>query len=86
MFTLLSVSNQDEGVPNTACGAAFGKEGEWNCLTIQGALPHLKSRSLFVQSAYDQYIIRYGANFTCISKGVSGYTLVHCGAKEMTAI
>jgi hypothetical protein len=42
--------------------------------------------TLFINSAYDQYIIRYGANILCLTEGVSGYSLQDCPEADLKTI
>jgi hypothetical protein len=47
-------------------------------LSTQGAIPYLGVESLFIESAYDQYVIRYGADINCLKQGASGFSLENC--------
>lgn len=83
---IYGVSNRDEGVPNSLCASSQPASKQWYCLTSQGAIPHLAVESLFLQSAYDHYIIRYGGNIRCLAEGSSGYSLEGCDVKDLKII
>ena len=79
------IANKDENLPNSKCVAANPDE-PWECFSIQSALPHLETTSLFLQSSYDQYIINYLMHFNCLKEGVSGYSLADCNSTQMGVI
>jgi hypothetical protein len=77
---MFKVSNVNEGVPNRLCASSQPSSKEWYCLTSQGAIPQLGVETLFLQSSYDHYVIRYGGDIRCLAEGVSGYSLAACQA------
>lgn len=83
---IYKVANRDEGVPSRECAASQPAGREWYCLTTQGAIPHLGVETLFLQSAYDHYIILFGGGIRCLTEGVSGYSLADCAETDLRVV
>jgi hypothetical protein len=66
LSNIYKLSNRDELNPNKACSLNFGPELAWRCLSFEGILPFIDTQTLFLQSAYDYFIITQRLMVDCL--------------------